>query len=199
MNDRKMMIGILMLSSVIFLWSCEEGTVAIQKSSKDSNKESNNTSKDSKKGSDKGSKEISSKDSNKESISISKFFENLKGNQTQKSESKNSKPPTGTKELIGGGHVLAIGEVVSGRSIKMWFSEEKTPRDWTEITIMKITNPYLEKLPKSLQKTSPSQLTKLSFDGEKLKVTDKDGDIWSFTDNGKKLGDGKICGRRWNI
>ena len=173
---RRFKMGILMLSSIIFLGSCEEGTVAIKKSSKDS--------KDSNQGSDKGSKKISFKDSNKGSISISKFFENLKGNQNQKSESKNSKPPTGTKELIGGGHVLAIGKVVGG-SIKMWLSEEKTPRDWTELDIMKITNPHLKKLPKSLQKTFPSQLAEISFDGKKLKMTDKDGDIWSSIDNGK--------------
>ena len=91
------------------------------------------------------------------------FLKNLKDN--QKSESKNSKPPAGTKELIGGGYVLAIGKV-GGGAIEMWLSEEKTPRDWTKIAIMKITNPHLEKLPKSLQKTSPSQLTEISFDGK---------------------------------
>ena len=144
---QKLIMGILMLSSTIFLGSCgEEGTVKLEKSSKDSNQ-----------GSDKGSKKIFSKD---------------------------SKPPTGTKELIGGGYVLAIGKGVGG-SIRMWLSKEKTPRDWTEIDIMKITNSHLKKLPKSLQKTFPSQLTEISFDGKKLKMTDKDGDLWSSSDNGK--------------
>ena len=56
MNDRKGMIGILMLSSVIFLGSCEEGTVTVKKSDKNSKKGIATIS--SKKGSIKTSKDL---------------------------------------------------------------------------------------------------------------------------------------------
>ena len=217
MNDRKGMIGILMLSSVIFLGSCEEGTVKLKESSKDLNQGSTKgsnkisskdlnkgstkgsnkiSSKDLNKGSTKGSNKISSKDLNKGSIKISKLLENLEVESlevSEKSEIEEPKLPEGGEyEVVGGGYAVAIGEVDGSK--KMWLSEEVNPRVWTEIESVKIKNDHSRSLPKSLQKSFPSRLTQISSDGKKLKVTDEDGDLWTSSDNGVNWEMAKFAG-----
>ena len=154
----KRMMGVLMLSSIIFLGSCEEeGIVKIQKSSKDSNKGP---------------------------VKISKLVDNL--------EEASKLPEGGEYEVVGGGYAVAMGEVDGSK--KMWLSEEKDPRDWTEIESVKIKNDHSASLAASLQKSFPSRLTKISADGEALKVTDEDGDIWISEDTGVNWGIGKFAG-----
>ena len=167
-----------MLSSIIFLGSCEEeGIVKIQKSSKDSN-------------------EGSSTDSNKGPIKISKLVDNLEVENlgvSEKSESEEPKLPEGGEyEVVGGGYAVAMGEVDGSK--KMWLSEEVNPRVWTEIESVKIKNAHSRNLPVSLRKSFPSRLTKISSDGEELKVTDEDGDIWTSSDNGVNWGMEKFAG-----
>ena len=181
----KLMMGVLMLSSIIFLGSCEEeGIVKIQKSSKGSNE-----------GSSTDSNKISSKDSNKGPVKISKLVDNLVDNLevSEKSESEEPKLPEGGEyEVVGGGYAVAIGEVDGSK--KMWLSEEVNPRVWTEIESVKIKNAHSRNLPVSLRKSFPSRLTKISADGEALKVTDEDGDIWTSSDNGVNWGMEEFAG-----
>ena len=184
-KKRNLMMGVLMLSSIIFLGSCEEGTVKLEESSKDSNQ-----------GSTKGSNKVSSKDSNQGPIKISKLLENLEVESlevSEKSESEKSKLPEGGEyEVVGGGYAVAIGEVDGSK--KMWLSEEKDPRVWTEVASAKIKNAHLGKLPASLKKSFPSRLIKISSDGKELKVTDEDGDIWTSSDNGVNWGMEEFAG-----
>ena len=116
-----------------------------------------------------------------------------KGKISLDSSQKSVELPEGASyEVVGGGYALALGKV--GGAAKMWLAADKDPRVWTEIASAKVTNPYSGDLPVSLQKSFPSRLTQISSDGEKLKVTDEDGDIWSSEDNGENWGMEEFAG-----
>ena len=95
-----------------------------------------------------------------------------------------SELPVGAKkaEAKGGGYIVAIGEV--GKNPKIWRSVDKFPRVWIEIKNSNVKNDHLGKLDASLKKSFPSKLIQISFEANRFKIVDEDGDVWISSDKG---------------
>ena len=101
--------------------------------------------------------------------------------------------PAGARyEAVGGGYAVAIGKV--GVNPTIWRSIDKVSRDWKVILGKDIKNPYAGSLPGSLQKSSPSDLKKVSFVGVNFRIEDGDGDIWISKNNGQSWDMEKFAG-----
>ena len=173
----KLMMGMLMLSSVILLGRCgdEDGTISVDSIQKSFKKEdsSQKSSKDSGQKSSKDSGQKSSKDSKGTKYEVVDLSKKLKPAEL---------PKGGMSGVKFGGYAVAIGKVEEKPTI--WISKNKVPREWQVLSGLSIQNPHIRILPKSLYKSFPSQLTKIFSDGKKLKVFDEDGDIWTSSNNG---------------